>query len=124
MSTDRGFTGQHADAVTGLDYYNARYYGPKAGQFSSADTIMDGTNRYDYVGGNPETLTDPTGKCIEDACIGEIALAWLIWTAATALVAYVAAYDVAHPMHWPGWPWQHSTSPSSTSTGRTAVARE
>jgi RHS repeat-associated protein len=62
MPTDRGFTGHHADAVTGLDYYNARYYDPAIGQFSSADLVLDGLNRYAYVGGNPETSSDPSGN--------------------------------------------------------------
>ena len=63
--TTKGFTGQYADAVTGLDYYNARYYDPVAGVFLSADSVqgnMQGMNPYGYVGGNPETDTDPTGK--------------------------------------------------------------
>jgi len=63
--TTKGFTGQYADSVTGLDYYNARYYDPVAGVFLSADTKqgnMQGMNPYGYVGGNPETDTDPTGK--------------------------------------------------------------
>ncbi|HZO72031.1 MAG TPA: polymorphic toxin-type HINT domain-containing protein, partial [Ktedonobacteraceae bacterium] len=53
-----------ADA-TGLDYYNARYYDPVVGRFISADTVqgnMAGMDPYDYVGGNPETFTDPTGN--------------------------------------------------------------
>lgn len=29
MPTDYGFTGQRADAMTGLDYYGARYYDPQ-----------------------------------------------------------------------------------------------
>jgi len=65
-----GYTGQRADAATGLDYYVARYYDPVAGQFISADTVL-GTNgadpfelsRYAYVEGNPESRTDPTGHC-------------------------------------------------------------
>jgi RHS repeat-associated protein len=56
-----GFTGQHADAATGLDYYHARYYDPEAGQFTGADAEQDGLNRYTYVHGNPETATDPSG---------------------------------------------------------------
>jgi RHS repeat-associated protein len=59
--TTFAFTGQRADAASGLDYDNARYYDPVAGQFGSADTILDGLNRYGYVGGNPATLTDPSG---------------------------------------------------------------
>jgi RHS repeat-associated protein len=61
MPTDYGFTGQRADSATGLDYYGARYYDPTLGQFTSADTVMDGLNRYGYVGGNPVNRTDPSG---------------------------------------------------------------
>jgi RHS repeat-associated protein len=62
MPTDYVFTGQHGDATTGLDYYGARYYDPTIGQFASADSdAKGGLNRYAYVGGNPETRTDPTG---------------------------------------------------------------
>ncbi len=59
-----GFTGYFADTVTGLNYAHARYYDPAAGQFISADTVSaGGLNRYAYVGGNPETTTDPSGHC-------------------------------------------------------------
>lgn len=62
--TTRGFTGQYSDSLSGLDYYNARYYDPVAGVFVSADTVQGnfaGMNPYAYVGGNPETYSDPTG---------------------------------------------------------------
>jgi len=59
--TTFAFTGQRADAASGLDYYGARYYDPAAGQFSAADSVLDGLNRFGYVGGNPETFTDPSG---------------------------------------------------------------
>ena len=62
MPTDYGFTGQRADAMTGLDYYGARYYDPAAGQFTSADAVASAPNRYAYVDDNPTTLTDPTGQ--------------------------------------------------------------
>ncbi|HLG60743.1 MAG TPA: RHS repeat-associated core domain-containing protein, partial [Ktedonosporobacter sp.] len=68
MGTNKGFTGQYADA-TGLDYYNARYYDPVVGQFLSADVKqgnLQGMDPYGYVGGNPETLTDPTGEYYAD----------------------------------------------------------
>jgi RHS repeat-associated protein len=61
MPGSYGFTGQHTDSSTGLDYFNARYYDPAAGTFTSADTVLAGLNRYGYVAGNPETLTDPSG---------------------------------------------------------------
>ncbi len=51
--------------MTGLDYFNARYYDPLTGQFLSADVVQgnaQGTSPYAYVGGNPESRTDPTGQ--------------------------------------------------------------
>ena len=65
--TPKGFTGQYADSVTGLDYYNARYYDPVAGVFLSADTVQGnagGMGPFAYVGGNPETYTDPSGQMV------------------------------------------------------------
>jgi RHS repeat-associated protein len=71
MPTDYGFTGQHSDSNTGLDYYNARYYDPTAGQFSSADAVLSGggfdiwgLSRYAYVEGNPIICTDPSGNVL------------------------------------------------------------
>lgn len=74
MPGSYGFTGQRSDAaVTGLDYYNARYYDPAAGGFTTADSLaLDAKgaaqgqtravlDRYSYVGDDPETATDPTG---------------------------------------------------------------
>ncbi len=71
--TEYGFTGYRADSATGLDYANARYYDPTAGQFISADTTLQGgLNRYAYVGGSPETRIDPSGHayCDESGCNG------------------------------------------------------
>jgi RHS repeat-associated protein len=64
MPTTYNYTGQRLDGVTGLLYYNARYYDPVSGRFVSADTVQgngQGMDPYGYVGGNPETSTDPTG---------------------------------------------------------------
>ncbi len=50
----KGFTGQYNDSLTGLDYYNARYYDPKVGVFLSADPVEGngvGMDPYAYVGG-------------------------------------------------------------------------
>jgi RHS repeat-associated protein len=64
MPTPYNFTGQRLDSLTGLLYYNARYYDPASGRFISADSVIDnssGNDPYAYVTGNPETFTDPTG---------------------------------------------------------------
>ena len=68
INTAKGFTGQYNDSLTGLDYYNSRYYDQVAGVFLSADVVQgngSGENPYGYVGGNPETYNDPTGNCPE-----------------------------------------------------------
>jgi RHS repeat-associated protein len=77
MPTDYGFTGQHADSSSGLDYYGARYYDPIAAQFASADTVIPGygfdiwgLSRYAYVAGNPVLRTDPSGRVAEADNLG------------------------------------------------------
>jgi RHS repeat-associated protein len=62
--TNKGYTGQDTDPLSGLDYYVARSYDPLVGLFLSADTVqsnLQGFDPYAYVGNNPETLTDPSG---------------------------------------------------------------
>ncbi|HEU5376299.1 MAG TPA: RHS repeat-associated core domain-containing protein [Ktedonobacteraceae bacterium] len=69
LGTSRGYTGQYTDNLSGLDYYNARYYDPVAGLFLSADSVQgnaQGMDPYAYVAGNPESRTDPTGQRICD----------------------------------------------------------
>lgn len=58
------YTGREFDPETGLYYYRARYYDPKAGRFITKDPIKlrGGINQYAYVGNNPVNRIDPTGK--------------------------------------------------------------
>ncbi len=65
MGTAKGFTGQYNDSVSGLDYYGSRYYDPVVGRFLSADVLesnLAGMDPYAYIGGNPETFSDPSGQ--------------------------------------------------------------
>lgn len=58
------FTGREYDYETGLYFYHARYYDPKAGRFVMKDPIgFDGgdVNLYGYVGSNPVNFTDSLG---------------------------------------------------------------
>jgi RHS repeat-associated protein len=64
IPTTKGYTGQYGDALTGLDSYVARSYDPVVGRFLSADTVesnLEGMDPYAYVGGNPQTMNDPSG---------------------------------------------------------------
>ena len=70
VETEYTFTGQMED-VSGLRYYNARYYDPNIGLFISPDTLIPDPlqlmdyNRYLYAGGNPLKYNDPTGHASE-----------------------------------------------------------
>jgi RHS repeat-associated protein len=67
LGTDKGYTGQFIDAATGLAYDHARSYLRHIGVFLSPDSVQgnaQGMDPYAYVGGNPETKTDPTGQVI------------------------------------------------------------
>jgi RHS repeat-associated protein len=52
------FTGKELDM--NLYYFNARYYDPDLGKFTSVDPIKDNPS-YTYVSNNPINLIDPTG---------------------------------------------------------------
>ena len=65
------FTGKERDGETGLDYFGARYYGPRTARFTTVDPVMNLSlnpadpqrwNRYAYVLGNPLRNVDPDGK--------------------------------------------------------------
>jgi RHS repeat-associated protein len=59
------YTGRENDG-TGLYYYRARYYSPQTARFISEDPIgwrSGQANNYAYAGGNPVSLTDPSGLC-------------------------------------------------------------
>ena len=58
------YTAREYDTETGLYYYRARYYDPKAGRFITKDPISfngGDVNLYAYVGNNPVNLIDPEG---------------------------------------------------------------
>lgn len=60
--TERRYTGQVSDQdQTGLYYYNARYYDPRAAIFTQADYAGSDLHRYRYVNGRPLVSIDPSG---------------------------------------------------------------
>ena len=61
------YTSQQDDQDTGLYYYNARYYDPVLGSFTSADYVTNATssfglNHYMYTEGNPVRYGDASGN--------------------------------------------------------------
>lgn len=64
----------YLDAETGLYYDRARYYSPALGRFMQTDPMgyAPDLDMYTYVYNDPTNRVDPSGKCIEDACIMEI----------------------------------------------------
>ncbi len=57
---------------SGLIYFGARYYEPRAGRWISKDPLgmVDGPNVYAYVNNNPVNLVDPWGLCVEKPKVG------------------------------------------------------
>ena len=108
------FTGKEPDAETGLDFFESRYYSSAQGRFTSPDEFKGGfldafsgqpvfqpgplpyadltdpqtLNKYAYVRNNPLRYTDPSGHCLEDACILEGAA---VYAAASATVAWLSS---------------------------------
>ena len=67
LPNQRRFTGQYADAETGLQYFGARYYSGRQGRFVSQDPYLgdDGDpasqNRFGYAHANPTGYIDEDG---------------------------------------------------------------
>jgi RHS repeat-associated protein len=63
-TTPLGYDGQYTSYDTGLIYMRARVYDPATAQFLTRDPWVALTGEpYSYVGDNPLTFADPTGRC-------------------------------------------------------------
>lgn len=66
-TTPYKFSGKELDNETGLYYFGARYYDPKASIWLSVDPLVEQTKEpYLYAGNNPIRYIDPTGKSKDD----------------------------------------------------------
>jgi len=95
------YTSQQDDQDTGLYYYNARYYDPVLGSFTSADNVTNATssfglNHYMYTEGNPVRYGDASGNFLGPLLYSAMAVAvgatiGLAVTAAAATLAVTMA---------------------------------
>ncbi len=88
------YTSQQDDQDTGLYYYNARYYDPVLGLFTSADNVTNATssfglNHYMYTEGNPVRYGDASGNFLIPLLMAAMATA--VAAVAVAAVVTVAA---------------------------------
>ena len=56
-----GYCGEYLDGESGLIYLRNRYYDSTTGRFITEDPVKDGLNWYNYCGGNPVVMVDPSG---------------------------------------------------------------
>ncbi|HMW07764.1 MAG TPA: RHS repeat-associated core domain-containing protein [Leptospiraceae bacterium] len=93
------YTSQQDDQDTGLYYYNARYYDPVLGSFTSADNVTNATstfglNHYMYTEGNPVRYGDASGNFLVPLLMAAYAVAVtaIAITAAVTIAAGLAVY--------------------------------
>jgi RHS repeat-associated protein len=96
----KGFIGERFDPDAGLQYLNARYYDPELGLFIQPDWFEVtqpgvGTNRYSYSFNDPVNLSDRSGNCVWDLCIGEGYATVALVTAIVAVLAVDHAVDIS-----------------------------
>lgn len=89
------YTSQQDDQDTGLYYYNARYYDPVLGSFTSADNFTNATsafglNHYMYTEGNPLRYGDASGNFLGPLLYSMFAQAMTYAAAAYAISSYTA----------------------------------
>lgn len=126
------FTGREYDPESGLYYYRARHYDPRAGKFLTKDPIGfagGDVNLYRYVRNNPVNLIDPSGLqacCAQDflMCLSNCIQAYDPFNAYAKAGLYAAGGPI--PKNWFGLPTMggspYTSLPSVWGLGRGTAA--
>ncbi len=131
-TTPIGYAGAYSDPVTGFLALLHRYYDPTTGQFLSIDPDVGTTHEpYEYAGGDPVNLDDPSGlDCGGGPTLGAFAAAYQGWQleelAATYEYEQASTYSAAYLTHQAKTlenayanGWAKANQSSCTSTFRT-----
>lgn len=91
------FPGQYYDAETGHNYNYFRDYDASTGRYIESDPIGlgGGPNTYGYVGGNPISFSDQSGRLFGNAAAWATEAAAAVETSAAAAAAAVSAIPLA-----------------------------
>ena len=101
--TNYKYTGQREEAGFGLYFYNARWYDPTIGRFTSADTIVplqqgvQAWDRYAYTNNNPVRYTDPSGHDIDPPYCFICNITWLNYSGVSGI-----ANKIVDGLAWAG----------------------
>ena len=117
--TKDGFTGKERDSESGFDYFGARHYMPAIGRWTGPDPMADKFpewSTYNYVLGNPVSLTDPDGQMPD--CCEESSSSQLVSIKGTGPASSRSA-----PASWKPHVTQARRSPGSVVRWRTPVKR-
>ena len=99
LSQDMRFPGQWFQIETGLAYNWNRHYDATLGRYVQPDPIgyAGGRSLYGYVGGNPLSLIDPTGRCFGPFTYVCAAYGYEITVATIAVAEAALAYYTGGP---------------------------
>lgn len=89
------FTGKKLDSVTGLYYFNQRWYDPEIGRFMQEDPAGQGLNPYLYCANNPMGYIDPDGRFFFVALAAFLGFTAEAGAVAAAVAAAAAVADAA-----------------------------
>jgi RHS repeat-associated protein len=123
------FTGKERDAESGLDMFEARYYGSSLGRFMTPDWSAMATpvpyaklenpqslNLYAYMMNNPLGGADADGHCGPDYCMSGLIIDAYMYLVTHPMIGVVLSHPVAAYQIGQATPGHHVTNISTDAT--------